>query len=278
MQVYRRLDIGTAKVTPEEMHGIAHHMLDVAEPHEDYSVARYVEEADKCVQDILSRGKTPIIVGGTGLYIDSLASGRSFAGSGQATKLRQELNEKYAALGGEKMLDELSLIDPERAEKLHPSDQKRIVRALEVFLSTGKTISEHDFETQKAPPRYDAAIIALSYENREKLYERIDARVDKMMEQGLLDEVRSLLNSGVPETATAMQAIGYKETAAFLRREASLEDATSNIKRESRRYAKRQLTWLRRNPDIYWLLWDSEPDFAKARHASAEFLRTRGIK
>lgn len=277
MQVYRGLDIGTAKASAGEMQGVFHHMLDVADPDESYSAARYVEEADKCVQSLLSRGKLPIIVGGTGLYIDSLIAGRGFAGSGPDTALRRELSARYDALGGEKMLAELRDVDNERAAKLHPSDKKRVVRALEVYYSTGKTISEHDIETQKSPPRYDAAIIALSYKDRARLYERIDARVDRMMEQGLLNEVSDLLLR-VPETATAMQAIGYKELAAFLRGALGLEEAVEMIKRESRRYAKRQLTWLRRNPDIYWIQWDNEPDFAKARHDSAAFFSSRGIK
>lgn len=277
MQLYKGFDIGTAKVSFLETQGVPHHMLDVACPSEDYSAARYVEEAEGCVHDILRRGKLPVIVGGTGLYIDSLIAGRGFAGGEPDKALRKELSERYDAIGGEKMLAELEKIDPARAEKLHASDKKRIVRALEVFYSTGKTISEHDLETQRRPNRFDAAIIALSFADREKLYARIDARVDKMLELGLLDEVSSLLQSGVQETATAMQAIGYKELVSFLRGEIDYGDAVEKIKRTSRRYAKRQLTWLRRNPEINWILWDGEPDFAKARQDSAVFLREHGI-
>ena len=278
MQLYRGMDIGTAKVTQSEMCGVPHHMVDVAKPSESYSVARYVAEADMCVRNILDRGKLPIIVGGTGLYIDSLISGRFFAGGEPSYEKRDELNARFDALGGEVMLSELREFDPLRAEKLHVSDKKRIVRALEIFHTTGKTISEHDEETKKIPPCYDAAIIALTFEDRETLYERIDLRVDKMLEAGLVDEVKGLIESGLSRESTAMQAIGYKEIAAVLSGEATLEDAVETIKRESRRYAKRQLTWLRRNWAVRWIYRDSDSDFAKARHDSAELLYERGIK
>ena len=278
MQVYRRMDIGTAKVTPEEMQGVPHHMIDVAEPSEAYNVARYVKEADICVQDILSRGKLPIIVGGTGLYIDSLVAGRDFDDFSSDKALRLELDARYDALGGEKMLKELSVFDPERAKKLYPSDKNRILRALEVYYVTGRTITEHDEETQKAPKRYDAAVIALSFENRADLYERIDARAELMAQAGLFDEVRSILESGVPEKCTAMQAIGYKEAAMAIRGEISENEAIEIIKRESRRYAKRQLTWLRRKESIGWILWNTAPDFEFGRQFSTKFLLSNGLK
>ncbi|MEG1165934.1 MAG: tRNA (adenosine(37)-N6)-dimethylallyltransferase MiaA [Oscillospiraceae bacterium] len=277
MQLYRRMNIGTAKPTLAEMQGVPHHMLDVAEPNCPYSVARYVSEADACVQSILARGHLPIIVGGTGLYIDSLIAGRDFAGETTDEKLRLELSEKYDTLGGEAMRDELFKLDPERAAKLHPSDKKRILRALEVFISTGKTITEHDAETQKKPPRYDAAVIALSFAERNDLYDRIDRRVDLMLQAGLFDEVRELLNSGVPENSTAMQAIGYKEAALALCGEITQEEAAERIKRESRRYAKRQLTWLRRKSEIAWILWNKTPDFDFARRYSTNFFSSLGV-
>lgn len=278
MQVYCGMDIGTAKASEKEMRGVAHHMINVADPREGYSAARYVAEADECIMDILRRGKLPILVGGTGLYIDSVVSGRSFAGGEPSEQLRRELNDKYDLLGGEKMLWELSRVDPERAEKLHPSDKKRIVRALEVYYSTGKAISLHDLETRSRPPRYDACVIALSFKDRDRLYARIDARVDKMAASGLFEEVAGLLAAGVPEKATSMQAIGYKEAALALRGKISREEAVDIIKRESRRYAKRQLTWLRRDPDVRWILWDEEPDFAQARLYSTEYLYAHGLK
>ena len=278
MQIYRRMTIGTAKPTPEEMQGIAHHMIDVAEPEENWSVARYVEEAAACVEDILARGKLPVIVGGTGLYIDSLLSGRTFAGGEVNDALRQELSERYDEIGARGLLGELRKVDPERAEKLHPGDKKRIVRALEVFILTGKTITEHDRETKAIPPRWEAAKLALDFENRQDLYDRIDRRVDDMFARGLMDEVRALLESGVPDDCTAMQAIGYKEAVAALRGECSGEEARARIQQESRRYAKRQLTWFRRDKEIEWHRFGSEPDLSEALQHSTAFLRSRGIE
>lgn len=277
MQLYRRMDIGTAKVTPAEAEGIVHHMIDIAEPNESYSVSRYVEEAAKCVDDILSRGKLPIIAGGTNLYIDSLISGRDFADNEGDNALRGELDREYDALGGEKMLEKLQSIDPERAAKLHPADRRRIIRAIEVFKLTGKTITQHDLETRQRPPRYDAAVIALDFADRAKLYERIDRRVDLMVEQGLFAEVEQLIKSGLSDECTAMQAIGYKEPAAYLRGEITKDEAIELIKRESRRYAKRQLTWLRRSKDIFWIRWGASPDFQEARRLSTEYLHSHGI-
>ena len=278
MQIYRRMTIGTAKPTPEEMQGVPHHMIDVAEPEENWSVARYVEEAAACVGDILARGKLPVIVGGTGLYIDSLLSGRTFAGGAVNEALRQELSERYDEIGARGLLGELRKVDPERAEKLHPGDKKRIVRALEVFILTGKTITEHDRETKAIPPRWEAAKLALDFESRQTLYDRIDRRVDGMFARGLMDEVRSLLSSGVPDDCTAMQAIGYKEAVAALRGECSEEEARALIQQESRRYAKRQLTWFRRDKEIEWHRFGPEPDLDEALQHSTAFLRSRGIE
>ncbi len=277
MQLYRRMDVGTAKVSPEETEGIAHHMIDIAEPNESYSVSRYVEDAAKCVDDILSRGRLPIIAGGTNLYIDSLISGRDFADNEGDNALRGELDRQYDALGGEKMLEKLQSFDPERAAKLHPADRRRIIRAIEVFKLTGKTITQHDLETQQRPPRYDAAVIALDFADRAKLYERIDRRVDLMVREGLFAEVEQLIKSGLSDECTAMQAIGYKEPAAYLRGEITKDEAIELIKRESRRYAKRQLTWLRRSKDIFWIRWGASPDFQEARRLSTEYLHSHGI-
>ena len=278
MQIYRRMDIGTAKPAPDETRGVPHHMIDVAEPAENWSVARYVEEAARCVEDILARGKLPVVVGGTGLYIDSLLSGRSFAGGAVNEALRQELNERYDEIGGRGLLGELRKVDPERAEKLHVGDKKRIVRALEVFILTGKTISQHDAETKALPPRYDAAKLALDFEDRQDLYDRIDRRVEIMFARGLMDEVRALLDAGVPENCTAMQAIGYKEALDALRGKCSEAEAMAKIQQESRRYAKRQLTWLRRDAAVEWHRFGREPDLDAALRHSTEFLRSRGIE
>ena len=277
MQIYRTMDIGTAKPTKEEMGGIPHHMIDVADPEEDFSVARYVELAAPCVDDILARGKLPIVAGGTGLYLDSLLSGRTFAAFSPDSPLRGELEERYRREGGEALLAELGAVDPETAARLHPNDEKRIVRALEVYLSTGKTITQHNRETLALPPRYDALTITLAFQRREDMWARIDRRVDEMMERGLAQEVRSLLDSGVPEKCTAMQAIGYKEMAAALRGDGDVDRAAREIQLRSRQYAKRQLTWFRRNGAAKWITWDSEPNFAQALQVSTGYLEDFGI-
>ena len=277
MQIYRRMDIGTAKPTREEMRGVPHHMLDVADPEEDFSVARYVDMAAKCVDDILSRGKLPILAGGTGLYIDSLLSGRTFAPFQPDSPLRGELEERLRREGGAAMLARLAQVDPDSAARLHPNDEKRIVRALEVYQSTGKTITQHNLETQAIPPRYDALTLALAFERREDMWSRIDRRVDQMMDQGLVAEVQGLLDSGVPAKCTAMQAIGYKEMAAALLSGGDVRAAAEEIQLRSRQYAKRQLTWFKRNKAARWLLWGREPDFAAALQTSTEYMEEFGL-
>ena len=277
MQIYRRMDIGTAKPTRAEMRGVPHHMLDVADPEEDFSVARYVELAARCVNDILARGKLPIVAGGTGLYIDSLLSGRTFARFDPDSPLRRELEEELARRGGAALLEELARVDPDTAARLHPNDGKRIVRALEVYRSTGTTLTEHNAMTRSLPPRYDALTLTLAFQRREDMWARIDRRVDQMMAGGLVDEVRALLDSGVPDRCTAMQAIGYKEMAAALRGDGDTARAAEEIKLRSRQYAKRQLTWFRRNPDARWLLWDREPDLSAALQTSTKYLSDFGI-
>lgn len=277
MQIYRRMDIGTAKPTPEEMGGVPHHMLDVADPEEDFSVARYVDMAAKCVDDILSRGRMPILAGGTGLYIDSLLSGRTFAPFQPDSPLRGQLEEQLRREGGAAMLSRLAQVDPDSAARLHPNDEKRIIRALEVYQSTGKTITQHNLETRAIPPRYDALTLALAFEQREDMWSRIDRRVDQMMDQGLVDEVQRLLDSGVPAKCTAMQAIGYKEMAAALLSHGDVSAGAEEVKLRSRQYAKRQLTWFRRNRAARWLLWGREPDFAAALQTSTEYMEEFGL-
>ena len=252
MQLYRRMDIGTAKPTVEEMDGVPHHMIDVVEPDEQFSVGKYVEMADTVLQDILKRGRTAVIAGGTGLYADSLLSGRSFAPF-PSTGKREALEARMEREGAEALLRELAAIDPETAARLHPADHKRIIRALEVYEETGKPISQHDRETRQIPPKYRACRIGLDFADRAELYRRIDLRVDRMLEAGLWDEVERLLAFGVPPRATAMQAIGYKELLEVRSGERTLSDAVALIKQRSRNYAKRQLTWFRRNPEIHWL-------------------------
>ncbi len=262
MQVYRGMDIGTAKVRPEETGGIPHHLIDVAAPREAFSVSRWVELASAAVEDILARGKQPILVGGTNLYLDSLLSGRNFAAPADAA-LRAELNAQYERLGGAAFREALRAVDPERAERLAPADKKRLVRAMEVWRLSGETISAHDARTRALPPRWPSLRVALSFADRQRLYARIDARVNQMAAAGLFDEVAGLLAAGLDEQSTAMQAIGYKEAAAALRGECSRDEALARIRQESRRYAKRQLTWLRRDPELHWLLWDEAPDIPR---------------
>ena len=271
MQIYRGMDIGTAKPTPEEMGGIPHHMIDVADPWEDFSVARYVEQARACVDDILSRGKLPIVAGGTGLYIDSLLSGRTFAAFSPKDPLRRELEEELERVGGEAMLERLAQVDPQSAQRLHPNDHKRIIRALEVYQSTGKTITQHNEETKAIPPRYEALTLGLAFQNREDMWQRIDRRVDEMAQLGLEREVRQLLGSGLPRSCTAMQAIGYKEFVEAVDGAIPWEQAVELVKLRSRQYAKRQLTWFRRNGETRWIHWDKNPDFGKARQASTAY-------
>lgn len=277
MQVYRGMDVGTAKPTATEMEGVAHHMMDIVSPREQFSVSRYIDMAAACADDILKRSKIPFLVGGTGLYIDSLISGRSFAQRTGDRELRHSLAAQYEALGGKKMLETLAEGDPETAARLHPNDKKRIVRALEVIELTGKTISEHDRETKLLPKRYDALKIALTFKDREELYRRINLRVDMMMDQGLESEVRSLLGGGLPSESTAMQAIGYKELAAAIEGKCTFSEAVESIKRESRRYAKRQLSWLRRDKSVHWIFWEKEPDYEKAIQSSTAFMEEYGI-
>lgn len=252
MQIYKYMDIGTAKPTLEEMDGIPHHMLDVAEPWEEFSVSRYCEMASPIVDDILARGKTAIIAGGTGLYMDSLIRGNSFAPF-PSTGRREELELLAQKHGIEAVLSQLQAVDPESAARLHPSDQKRIIRAMEVYLETGETITSHNLKTQAIPPKYTPIWFGLEDVCRQDLYDRIDKRVDKMLDAGLLEEIRNLLDKGIPEKCTAMQAIGYKEFVAALSGQCTIEEATAQVQQSSRRYAKRQLTWFRRNSAMHWL-------------------------
>ena len=248
MQVYKKMDIGTAKPTLEERQGIVHYMLDVAEPTEDFSVSRYCAMADPIIQDIHSRGKTAIVVGGTGLYMDSLMKGNDFAPF-PSTGVRERLEAEPI----EDVYARLQVIDPEAAARLHLSDKKRIIRALEVYLETGETITAHNLRTQAIPPKYSPVWFALEDMDRADLYKRIDNRVTEMLRLGLVEEIESLLASGIPAKSTAMQAIGYKEFVAALQGYITTQEAADQVRQSSRHYAKRQLTWFRRNSAIHWL-------------------------
>ena len=276
MQIYRGMDIGTAKPTREEMDGVPHHMIDVADPEEDYSAERYRREAVPVVDDILARGKLPIIVGGTGLYLDALLNGHDFAV--KSTGWREKLQKKYDEEGIQPLWEALTEIDPESATRLHPMDTKRVIRALEVWYETGETISAHNAATRLLPPRYTALKLGLNYENRADLYARIDARVEEMAASGLADEVRALLESGVSSGCTAMQAIGYKELCAAVEDGGDLTAALDEVKLRSRQYAKRQLTWFRRDRTTQWYRHGSQPDPEALRRFAAEKLAEAGIQ
>ena len=272
MYVYKRMNIGTAKPTVEEMGGIVHHMIDVAEPDQDFSVSKYCDMAAPIVDDIVARGKTVIIAGGTGLYMDSLIKGNDFAPV-PATGIRQQLEAKAEAVGFEAMREALRAVDPESAARL--LDTRRVIRALEVYYETGITMTEHNRRTQAIPPRYTPLMLGLTYADRAELYRRIDLRVSIMLEQGLLEEIKALLASGIPASCTAMQAIGYKEFVEALNGNCTIEEAADLVRQSSRRYAKRQLTWLRRNEKIHWLTrrtgQSSEEILAQARRVILDF-------
>ena len=278
MQVYRGMDIGTAKPTPEETLGVPHHMIDVADPGESYSVARYVAQAVPIVDDILERGRLPVVAGGTGLYIDHLLAGRRFAPFEADSGLRERLQERARAEGLPALRAELERADPEAAARIHPNDGKRTIRALEVWLSTGKTITQHDRESRALPGRYTPLTIALNFRERPWLWERIDRRVDGMMERGLEGEVRRLLAGGVPPGCTAMQAIGYKELAAAILEGRPVSEGVEEVKLRSRQYAKRQLTWFRRNQAAHWFLWEKIPDISAALDFSTGLARDCGLQ
>ncbi len=253
MQIYKKMNIATAKPTRDEMQQIPHHLIDFIEPGEEFSVAKYKEKALTAIEDIISRGKLPIVVGGTGLYVDTLINNTEFLDC-EKSDIRCKLEECKETEGIERLFDELKQIDPITAEKLHLNDTKRIIRALEVYFSTGKTISEQRELSHLIDSPYDWCIIGLTAENRQYLYDRINLRVDMMLEEGLIDEAEEFFSDNA--STTAKQAIGYKELKPYLDGLASLEEATEKLKMETRRYAKRQLTWFKKNESINWLTTD----------------------
>lgn len=244
MQIYRGMDIGTAKPSEEETAGIPHHLIDIVEPSESFSVADYAPLAAKAIEDITSRGKLPIFCGGTGLYLDAVLNANEYSEAASDPSLREELTRKAEEKGALALWERLKVEDPESAEAIHPNNVKRVVRALEIKLLTGIPKSEWDRRSRLAPSPYNAVVLGLSYPDRAVLYGRIDRRVDMMLEAGLVDEVRSLIESGrLPRGSTAAQAIGYKEILAYLDGEVSLGEAVETLKTATRRYAKRQITW-----------------------------------
>ncbi len=262
MQIYKGISVASAAVTMEEMQGIKHHLLEFLELTDTFSVADYVNLAKKTITDIYSRGKQPILVGGTGLYVNSLVDGITFAEQEDNGKIRQELEKELADFGAEYMLERLNEIDPETAKKLHPNNSRRILRALEVYKTTGKTFTEQNKLSKTGDNPFDTVIIGITYKDREKLYERINLRVDKMLENSLLTEAETtlVLKNGVG----AAQAIGHKELHKYLLGDVAFAEAVGTLKRETRHYAKRQLTWFRKREDINWVYADTENVLEKA--------------
>ena len=254
MQIYKGMDIASAKPTEAEKQGIPHHMMDFLPPETPYSVAEYVKAARVCILEIYKRQKLPILVGGTGLYVDSLLTGTQFIETETDFDLRARLETEFDALGGEKMLEKLAAFDRDTAARLHPNNRKRIIRAFEVYTLTGKTMTEALAASREKPSPFTPCYIGIAYENREILYDRINRRVDIMLENGLLAEARAFFQ-GTPDTAA--QAIGYKELKPYLDGVLSLDEAVENLKRATRNYAKRQITWFKRNPQIHWIYADT---------------------
>lgn len=261
MQIYRGFDIGTAKPTKAEQAEVRHHMINICEPTENFSAAEFAERAHKVIADVRSRGKRAVLCGGTGLYLDTVLGRLDFGEIESDEKLRGELIAFAEKNGADALHERLRGIDPQAAEKIHPNNVRRVARAIEIYELTGKTKTEHDREAISDSP-YESLIIGLDYDDREVLYSRINRRVDAMIEAGLEREVRSLLSRGLLSAeSTAGQAIGYKEMLGYIAGDCSLGDAVEKIKLGTRRYAKRQLTWLRRNPSINWLCPDRLGDF-----------------
>lgn len=263
MQVYKYMDIGTAKPDKEEMSGVRHYMINEVEPDENYSVARYRERALECIAAITEEGGRPIVTGGTGLYINSLVYNINFSETICDEDLREALKAEAEQYGNRYLYEKLSRIDPEAASRIHENDTKRIIRAIEVYTHTRKTISEHIRQSRLEPPPYRYILFGLDWD-REELYRRIDERVDRMICEGLVEETRRLVEMGYDKRSTAMQAIGYKEILPYLKGECSLEEAVEMLKRNTRRYAKRQMTWFRRMQEIIWLDMDEDTDMKEA--------------
>ena len=259
MQIYKEMNIGTAKPDADEQAAVKHHLFDFADPKESFSCADYIPLAEEVVEDIISRGKMPIFCGGTGLYLDRFLSGAEFEETEIDENFRREMNEYALEFGNEALHEKLREIDPVSANEIHPNNVKRVIRALEIYKTSGRTKSELDRESKNFESKYRAIQIGLKYENRENLYERINLRVDKMMEKGLLDETKTLLEDGVFEkNATAAQAIGYKELLAYFDGRRTLEDAVEDLKMATRRYAKRQMTWFSSHGNVKWLVADGK--------------------
>ena len=252
MQVYRHMDIGSAKVTKEEMQGVPHHLIDVLEPTEEFNVVLFQQMARQAAEEILGREHIPILVGGTGFYIQALLYDIDFTENDEDTALRRSLEETAEREGPEVLYERLRAVDPESCENIHAHNIKRVIRAIEFYVKTGKKISDHNREQRQNSPSYRSAYFVLN-DDRDVIYRRIDARVDLMMEQGLVEEVRALQAMGCHRGMVSMQGLGYKEILSYLEGEMSLDEAVYRIKRDTRHFAKRQLTWFRREKEVIWI-------------------------
>lgn len=270
MQIYKEMSIGTAKPTPEEMRGIPHHLLDFLDPRDSFSVADYVQMAAGAIEGIHNRGLFPILAGGTGLYVSSLLDGMPFDAPSPDEQLRSRLQEYAREQGNEALHAKLRECDPALARQLHPNNVGRVIRAVEVYEKTGVPMSRWQAiakEKARRESRYLPCVIGLDFKDRQKLYDRIDERVDGMLEQGLLEEVKAFYQKGY--TSTAAQAIGYKELFSYLKGELELDEAVEHLKRQTRRYAKRQLTWFRRDERVNWIYLDGCSGFEEAQVRAA---------
>lgn len=277
MQIYRGMDIGTAKPTAEERQGVPHHLLDICAPSEPFSVARYVELADAAAQDVLSRGMVPIVAGGTGLYMDALIECSTFSGDETDLSVREKYQRMAAEQGNEAVHACLAKVDPEGADRLHPNNLKRVIRALEVYEQTGMTIDAFNRLHKRPAPKYAALKIGICPAERQTLYDRIDRRVDQMLADGLLEETKRLLDSGAL-AGTAAQAIGYKELLGYLQGDAPLADCVALLKQRSRNYAKRQLTWLKRDDNIHWIYYNNGEELPAILQEATEYLQKHGVQ
>lgn len=277
MQVYRHMDIGSAKVTPEEMEGVPHYLIDVLEPDQEFNVVVFQELAKQAAAKIYSRGHIPIVVGGTGFYIQALVYDIDFTENDEDTAFRRTLEEQAKREGAEALYERLRAVDPESCESIHAHNIKRVIRAIEFYEKTGKKISEHNREQRQNDSPYNFAYFVLN-DDRERIYERINGRADLMMAQGLVEEVRALRESGCRKDMVSMQGLGYKELLSYLEGETSLEEAVYLIKRDTRHFAKRQLTWFRREKEVIWVdktVFDH--DSQKILDFMQDFLREKGI-
>ena len=276
MQVYRYMDIGTAKITPEEMQGIPHYLIDALTPDEEFNVVKFQQYAKKYIEDIQSRGKIPILVGGTGFYIQAVLYDIDFTENDINPSYRQELEQTVKEKGAEYLHALLKQVDPKSAEKVHPNNIKRVIRALEYHKLTGEKISDHNTEQRKKNSPYQYCYFVLN-KNRAKLYEGINLRVDQMMQNGLLEEVKDLAERGYTKDMVSMQGLGYKELLAFLEGEGTLENAVDLIKKETRHYAKRQITWFKRENEIIWINKDDFRNDMEILSHMLKFLKEKNI-